>query len=126
MNLMAAVAGSITAINPYVTVVLSVSTGSIQTPDYRRIPTYNNFPVQAQIQALSNKDLRQLDGVNLGGEIRAIYLYGDVEGVVRAMQKGGDVITTSDGTEFLVTQVLETWGVGWCKIAATQQTKVVA
>lgn len=82
----------------------------------------------AQVQALSWKDLQQLDGLNMNGERRAIYLEGEFDGVVRPSMKGGDLITLTTGANagvWLVAQVLEQWSDGdtkaWCKCACTLQ-----
>lgn len=125
MNLAAIANSAITVINENQIVLLSVSTGYDTTPDGTRVPTYNNQSVQAQIQALSGRDLRQIEGLNLNGTLRAIYLYGDVEATVRAMQKGGDVITDTSNNQWLVVQVLETWP-DWCKCVIVLQNAGVA
>jgi hypothetical protein len=124
MNLHGIVRGVITAVNPDVTVALSESTGYTTNTDGSQVPTYNSFPVGAQIQALSGKDLRQVQGLNLNGTLRAVYLFGDVEAIVRVLKKGGDVITDSNNNVWLVNQVLDTWAGadgGWCKIVMTLQ-----
>ena len=77
----------------------------------------------AQVQALTYKDLQQVDGVNLNGVARAIYFYGEFNGVVRPRQKGGDLIQLTDGPNagtWLITHVLETWP-DWCKVAVVLQ-----
>jgi hypothetical protein len=73
-----------------------------------------------QVQALTGRDLQQIDGLNLQGTRRAIYIEGDIEGIVRPTQQGGDLITTPDGSIWLVAMVLETWP-NWCKVAVTLQ-----
>lgn len=80
--------------------------------------------ITAQVQPLSWKDLQQLEGLNLSGERRKLYLYGEVNSVVRTTNKGGDLVTIAagnpaDGT-YLVAQVLEQFS-GWCSCAATLQ-----
>lgn len=79
--------------------------------------------VAAQVQALTFKDLTQLDGLNQGGLQHGIYLYGNVQGVVRARDVGGDLVTLLDtGETWLVNHVLENWSAqGWCKVAVTLQ-----
>lgn len=79
--------------------------------------------VPAQIQSMTYRDLQQTDGLNLQGDRRAIYFYGDIEGIVREDRKGGDLVTFPDGTVWLVAIVLETWGPSkdWCKVAVTRQ-----
>lgn len=76
--------------------------------------------VTAQIQALSFRDIAQMDGMNIQGTRRAIYFYGRIEGLVRPESRGGDLVYFPDGTVWLVAIVLETWP-DWCKVAATLQ-----
>lgn len=132
MNLHAIVAPYVSAINPFAPVTIQFSTGYTTASDGSQIPTYDTpFAMQAQIQALTGGDLRQLDGLNLNGTMRGIYLYGDVQGVVRVAAKGGDLITFVDvaggfpaGSVWLVAQALETWNGadgGWCKVAVVLQ-----
>lgn len=79
--------------------------------------------LRAQVQALTYKDLQQISGINLNGTRRAIYLQGKLDGVVRSLEKGGDLISIASGAnagEWLVGMVLEQWQ-DWCKVAATLQ-----
>lgn len=76
--------------------------------------------VTAQIQALSFRDIAQMDGLNIEGTRRAIYFYGRIEGLVRPEGRGGDLVYFPDGTVWLVAIVLEQWP-DWCKVAATLQ-----
>jgi hypothetical protein len=99
------------------------SVGYTTNPDGSRDPIYVTVTGIAQVQALTFKDLSQLDGVNKNGAARGIYFYGDIQGVLRAKSKGGDIITLTDGPnvgDWLVTQVLETWE-DWCKCACVLQ-----
>lgn len=124
MNLHGLVSGAIGAVNPHVSASIDLSTGYTTNPDGSRVPTYQTVTGTAQVQALTYKDLEQVDGLNLNGEARGIYFYGDIQGVVRAKTKGADVITLSDGPnagKWLVVQVLETWP-DWCKCACVLQT----
>jgi hypothetical protein len=124
VNLHGIVAPVIGVVNPNVDAVVQVSTGSTIAADGTRTPTYAApVTVPAQVQALTFRDIQQIDGLNLQGTRRAIYLYGKVDGLVRAENKGGDLITLSDGPNvgvWLVAVVLECWP-DWCKVVATQQ-----
>ena len=124
MNLHALVTNVISTINPIVTVSIQRSTGYTTSSDGSRVPFYA-APVaaQAQIQALQYNDIVQIDGLNIQGERRAIYLNGNWEGVIRADQKGGDLITFPDGSVWIVAFVFENWADrdGWVKIAVTRQ-----
>lgn len=73
--------------------------------------------VSAQMQPLSAGDLRQIEGLNLTGDKRAIYVNGDINGVIRVRLKGGDLVTLTDGSVWLVINNLEGWDptAGWTK-----------
>lgn len=121
MNLHAVVRGPINAINPDVPATLFASTGWTTQPDGTRVPAYGPaVQMMAQVQALSWKDLQMLDGVNIAGEARAIYLYGDWRSVIRPEKAGGDLIVV-EGAKWLIVKALETWAVGWSKVAAVRQ-----
>lgn len=82
--------------------------------------------LQAQVQPLTWRDLQQLDGLNIEGMRRKIYLYGRVDGVVRPIAKGGDLVTiatggVNDGT-WIVAQVLEQFP-DWVSAAITLQNE---
>lgn len=121
MNLHAIVAGAIDAVNPRERMTIERSTGYTTAPSGARTPAYDPpRQVLGQVQSLTFGDLRQVEGLNLDGTKRAIYLEGHWEGLVRSESKGGDLITRQDGTVWLVAMVLEQWR-GWTKVAVTQQ-----
>lgn len=114
-------------INPNVIVTVQPSIGSTQGAGYRQTPAYGASVVgPAQIQALDNSELRQLDGLNIQGAIRGIYLRGALAGVIRPNSKGGDLVVIAApapialiGT-WLVVKVLESWPL-WSKAAIVLQ-----
>ena len=120
MDLHGIVAGAIGTVNPFVSVTVKLSTGYTEDSEGKQIPTYNTITVDAQVQALTYTDIVQLDGLNIMGVRRAIYLRGDVEGIVRVDSKGGDLIVMPDGSTWLVAMVLEHWP-DWVKCACTLQ-----
>ena len=129
MNLHAIAAPIIAVVNPPVTALVRFSLGTYTTSaDGKRTPDYSApTALSAQVQALTYRDLQQTSGLNLQGTRRAIYFFGDVEGVVRVTGQGGDLVTFPGaaggfppGTVWLTAQVLETWP-GWCKTVATLQ-----
>ena len=129
MNLQALTASATNSVNPMIPCSLQVSTGSVTNADFSKSPSYAApVSVMGQIQSLTFSDLHQTDGLNLQGTKRAIYLQGDIEGLLRPSGKGGDLITMPDGTIWLVAMVLESWGQNtgknggnWCKVAVTLQ-----
>lgn len=125
MKLRSIVNGAIQGINCDQQITWVQSAGYTTAPDGTRTPTQTSTQVRANVQALSGSDLRHMDGLNVQGVMRSVYLYGDVEGIVRANGQGGDMLQfpmTPSGTvqNWLVTQVLETWPT-WCKVIVTLQ-----
>lgn len=96
------------------------SIGFGEGPGRKQVPKYAP-PVTgpAQIQALDGDALKQLDGLNVQGTLRAIYLRGTLAGVVRSNETGGDLIDI-DGQTWLVIKVLESWPT-WTKAAICLQ-----
>lgn len=103
MNLFGIASGVIGSVNPSVPVTLQASTGYTSAADGSRVPTYD-APVQAmaQVQALSQADLRQMDALNVQGVMRSVYLPGDWSGIVRPEGKGGDILTMNGQTWLIV------------------------
>ena len=127
MDLRGLANGVTTTVNPNQTVTVLRSTGFTTGAGAKQVPSYA-APVSgpAQIQALDADDIKQLDGLNIQGTIRAIYLRGTLAGVVRANQTGGDLVTIAApapvalrGT-WLVVKVLESWP-DWTKAAIVLQ-----
>lgn len=120
MNLRAIANSATQSINPNTPVTVKASSGYTIDPATRRqVPAYAIETGQANIQALDGKDLKQLDGLNIQGTIRAAYLYGNLAGVVRPDSKGGDMVEFNSQS-WLVVKVLETWP-DWCKVAIVYQ-----
>lgn len=120
MNLHGLVSGAIGVVNPFETVAVSYSTGYDLEGDGTQTPSYETIPREAQVQALTFKDLLQVNAMNIQGVRRRMYFYGEVDGIVRMLNKGGDTITRGDGTVWLVAYVLEQWP-DWCAVCVTQQ-----
>lgn len=127
-----AVANSYTrAINPNVPADLYISNGNVTNQYHEQRPTYVKAAVQAQVQALTTGDLRQLDALNIQGANKAIYLNGVALALLRNKQVGGDIIVFADGVQpegnvWLVKANLEQWGTTWCKVAVVLQDDDVA
>lgn len=126
MNLHGIAGPIIAAVNPTISADFQRSTGSTTLASGKQVPTYADAVcVPAQVQALTYRDLLQLEGLNIEGSRVAIYLYGEANNVVRVTQKGGDLITIRSGANrgvYLTAQVLEQWP-DWCKVAATLQNQ---
>lgn len=120
MNLHGIVSPYIGVVNPQVAISIQRSTGYTIQPDGTQVPTYAPAAtVIAQVQALSADDLRQVEGLNIQGEKRAVYINGRTDGVIRENRQGGDLVTFN-GTLWLNVHVLEYWP-DWCKFVITRQ-----
>jgi hypothetical protein len=111
-------------VNANVIVTVQASTGyTVATSGLRQTPSYAaGVTGPAQLQALDGSELKKIDGLNIQGVVRAIYLRGPLAGVVRPNSKGGDLVTIASpapaeliGT-WLVVKVLESWPL-WTKCA---------
>jgi hypothetical protein len=122
MDLRGLANGVTSTINPNETVTVLRSTGYTIGAGAKQVPAFA-APVTgpAQVQALDANDIKQLDGLNIQGTIRAIYLRGTLAGVVRPNQTGGDIVKRKNETEsWLVVKVLESWP-DWTKAAICLQ-----
>lgn len=116
MDLRSIANGVSSQVNPNIIVTVLRSTGSEIGRGGKQAPTYaEGVSGPAQLQALDGSTLRQMDGLNIQGVLRAIYLRGNLAGVIRPDSKGGDLVTIEPpapapfvGT-WLVVKVLETW-----------------
>lgn len=120
MNLHGIATGVISAVNPQSMFTLQRSTGYSTAPGGGRTPSYESTTRPGQLQAMSGKDLRQVESLNLNGTLRAIYFSGEVDAIVRMSRKGGDKIIDDCGRVWLVAQVLEQWP-DWCKVCVVLQ-----
>jgi hypothetical protein len=116
-----AIANSVSrTVNANEIVTILRSTGYTIGTGRKQIPSYATpLVAPAQIQALDSKDLKQLDGLNIQGTIKAIYLRGIFAGVIRPDGVGGDIVQI-DGQNWLVVKILEGWPF-WTKAAIVLQ-----
>lgn len=131
MNLLAITAGAVNVNNPAVPAIWKQSAGYVTAASGKQVPQYvADQPISLQVQGLTAKDLKQLDGLNLQGVKRAFYAQANMLGASSTLGRGGDLLVFGAGagvppdlrnTTWLVVTVLETWGTGWCKVGVTAQ-----
>lgn len=131
MNLRNIVRGSIVTVNPDTPGQWYRSTGYTTGAAGKQAPTYAApVTMPMQVQPLTGKDLKKLDGLNIQGVTRTVFVNANIQGVDRVAAQGGDLIRFTSGagvpadlvnTWWLCTVVLSTWGVGWCKVGLTKQ-----
>lgn len=122
MDLRGLANGVTSTVNPNETVTVLRSTGYTIGTGAKQVPSYAT-PVDGpgQVQALDANDIKQLDGLNIQGTIRAIYLRGTLAGVIRPGGTGGDLVKRNNGAQtWLVVKVLESWP-DWTKAAIVLQ-----
>lgn len=127
MNLHGIVRGAITTVNPDIVAPYLRSTGNTTDAAGEQAPTYAApVDVRIQVQALTGKDLQQINYLNIQGVLRAVYMYGNTQGIVRVDAKGGDMLRfpqvpgDPNVQDWLVVAVLETWP-DWSKVAVWLQ-----
>jgi hypothetical protein len=123
MNLRGIANSATRAVNQNIDATVRVSAGYDTKPGGNRVPRYAELPLRAQVQALQYNDMVHLDGLNIQGIRRAIYLNGTIGSVKRINRQGGDLITIKTGPNagtWLVALVLEQWP-DWAKCAVTLQ-----
>jgi len=82
-----------TAINPNITGTWKRSTGYTIDADYKQVPSYeaySNLPIQ--VQELTQADIQLMDGLNIQGVMKVVYINELPLGVVRTLGQGGDVL----------------------------------
>jgi hypothetical protein len=123
VNLHAIASAAVGIVNPMTPAELWQSTGYAVDPDGdgTQVPAYRISKMNVQVQALSNDELRRLDGLNIQGNKSAVYLSGNWNGIVRVGSQGGDLIKFG-GQTWLATVVLENWPT-WTKLAVTLQNE---
>lgn len=117
MNIFPIVHAAVSAVSPQVPVSIQISTGSTTNADGSRSLSYAApQTVNASIQALQYNDIVQADSMQIEGVRRKMYVYGEVDGLVRSKNKGGDLVTLPNGSVWKVALIAEAWATWTCAI----------
>lgn len=119
-------------VNPNIIVTWRASDGFTIGTAGKQVPAYlTGLTGPAQVQALDNSDLKKIEGLNIQGSLRALYMRGNLAAVIRPDSKGGDLIVIGPqrgapallvGT-WLTSKVLESWP-DWTKVVIIKQNPV--
>lgn len=128
LNLRGIANAAIQAVNPNIPVTVKVPNGyTIDPATLRQVPAFSSSAGFGQVQALDGDDLKQVNGLNIQGTIRAVYLYGSIAGVVRPDGQPQALVEFTSNENGVtrkrtwgVFKVLETWPT-WCKVAVVYQ-----
>jgi hypothetical protein len=108
MNIHGLAVGYVGIVNTNRTITLKRYTGITQNDHYERVPSYTSTTILAQVQALSGDQLREINHLNVQGEMRSVICADELRGVSKPDQKGGDMLNF-DGHDWLVVHVQETF-----------------
>jgi hypothetical protein len=122
INVRAMANAAIQAVNPDERCHYQSSIGNVTGADGVRVPQYAApQPVIVQLQATTQDDLKRANALELQGEKLKAWLPTPLVGLVRADQRGGDLLTRDrDGTLWLVLSVIETWP-DWTSVVLVKQ-----
>lgn len=126
MNIRGIANSVIQQVNANIQATWKRSTGGYATNSAgHREPIITTETVKVQVQGTTSDDLKQIDGLNIQGVMRKVFMYGNVQGVVRTGQKGGDILAFPDAPgaaakDWRVVHVLESWPT-WCSVIVVMQ-----
>lgn len=123
MNLHGVVIGAISVINPVISATVRRNLGYITMQDGSRTPNMFDSTANVQVQALSSDELKFLDSQGIQGTLRAVYLFGNWGGIIKADRIGGDMLIF-DNHKWLCVTALENWP-DWCKIIVRMQDAII-
>lgn len=126
MNLHNIARAAITTVNPDIQATLQRNTGYSTNSAGKREPTFSSTEGIIQVQGVVGRDLEHVNNLNLQGNLRIVFLYGNWYGVVRADVKGGDILQFTEWNDdvvhsWRVVNVMETWP-DWTKVVVCLQT----
>lgn len=108
------------AVNPNVMVSVQASTGYTIGAGLKQVPSYAAAVTgYAQVQDLTQADIKHLEGLNIQGSVRIIILKGELNAAVRPHVQGGDLVLIGSDT-YLTVAVLEQWTL-WSRCAIQLQ-----
>lgn len=114
-----------TLVNDNLTINWVQATGYTTDSAGHRLPTTTTSSVQAQVQGVSGEDLKHIDGLNIQGVFRSVHMFGNVQGIERSKQRGGDVLQFPEvpggsNVDWRVVSVMETWS-EWARVLVVMQ-----
>lgn len=117
---------AIQAVNEDIPAIWRRSNGYLIDDAGIQIPQYIDTAIKVQSQAVSGDALAFTDGLDIQGVMRSVYMYGNVQGVVRSDERGGDLlmfpqIPGNPNQTWKVVTVVETWP-GWAHVIVVLQT----
>lgn len=120
MNLHKIANSAIRRVNPNISAILKKYSGETIGPGRKPVPSYlPDQNVTIQLQPISRGDMQHVDGLNIQGLAKVIYVNGNYFSVQREMEQGGDIFVIN-GEQWLVVEPVELWP-DWCRLIAVLQ-----
>lgn len=120
LNLHKIANSAIRRVNPNISAVLKKYAGETIGPGRKPAPSYlPDQNVTIQLQPISRGDMQHVDGLNIQGLAKVIYVNGNYFSVQREMEQGGDIFVIN-GEQWLVVEPVELWP-NWCRLIAVLQ-----
>jgi len=120
LNLHKIANSAIRRVNPNIQAVLKKYAGETTGPGRKPAPSYlPDQNVTIQLQPISRGDMQHVDGLNIQGLAKVIYVNGNYFSVQREMEQGGDIFVIN-GEQWLVVEPVELWP-NWCRLIAVLQ-----
>lgn len=120
MNLHKIANSAIRRVNPNISAVLKKFAGETIGSGRKPVPSYlPDQNVTIQLQPISRGDMQHVDGLNIQGLAKVIYVNGNYFSVQREMEQGGDIFVIN-GEQWLVVEPVELWP-DWCRLIAVLQ-----
>jgi hypothetical protein len=127
LNLHGIVRGAITSVNSDIPITYLQSTGNTVSDTGKSTPAYAApVTIMGQVQPVTGSQIRKYSFLQAQGTYKSVHLYGDIEAIVRSMNRGGDLLKFANPSTggavatWLVTKVDETWP-DWCRVIVTLQ-----
>lgn len=120
MNLRQIANSATRSINPNISAVLKKYAGETMGPGRKPQPSYlPDKDVTIQLQPISRGDMQHVDGLNIQGLAKVIYVNGNYFSVQRELEQGGDIFVIGS-EQWLVVEPVELWP-DWCRLIAVLQ-----
>ncbi|MGE1402271.1 hypothetical protein ACMFFG_14560 [Citrobacter freundii] len=120
MNIHKIANSAIRRVNPNTSAILKKYAGETTGPGRKPVPSYlPDQNVTIQLQPISRGDMQHVDGLNIQGLAKVIYVNGNYFSVQREMEQGGDIFVIN-GEQWLVVEPVELWP-DWCRLIAVLQ-----
>lgn len=114
MNLRKLANAGTKTINPNIPIIWDRSVGYSTNAAGKQTPNVVTTTVYGNAQGITGEEIQHIDAISMQGVYRKVYMYGNVQGIVRTDGKGGDILKFPEAPgeankNWKVITVMETW-----------------